>query len=76
MSEYAAGHVKRDPVTGAVAIRTVFPEVGPLAVHAWLCATMDSGAVAKVSSDVASWDDLYTPTPPAPAVEPAAAPTA
>jgi hypothetical protein len=61
MTEYKAGHVKRDPGTGAVAIRTVFPEVGPLAVHAWLVATTDSGAVAKVTTDVAGWDDLYTP---------------
>lgn len=59
--DYKTLHIKRDPDTGAVAIRTVFPEVGHLAVHAWLVATPGSGAVTKVTADVDGWDDLYTP---------------
>lgn len=58
---YQALHVKRNPVTGAVAIRTVFEEVGALADHAWLVATPGSGAISKTTADVDGWDDLYTP---------------
>jgi hypothetical protein len=58
---YLTGHVKRDPATGAVAIRTEFPEVGNLALHAWLVATTGSGAVTKITADVDHWDDLYIP---------------
>jgi hypothetical protein len=61
MADYQAGHVKRDPATGASAIRTVFPEVGPLIQHAWLVATVDSGAVSKTTADVHLWDDIYDP---------------
>jgi hypothetical protein len=59
--DYQTSHVKRDPSTGAVAIRTEFPEVGALAIHAWLVATTGSGAVTKTTADVDHWDDLYTP---------------
>lgn len=55
------GHVKRDPVTGAVAIRTHFDESNPqLAPMAWLVATMNLGPRTCPSSEVADWDDLYT----------------
>lgn len=61
MADYKTGHVKRDPATGAIAIRTEFPEVGHLVVHAWLVATIASGAILKITADVDGWDDLYTP---------------
>jgi hypothetical protein len=61
VADYKTGHIKRDPSTGAVAIRTEFPEVGALAVHAWLVATTGSGAVTKITADIDGWDDLYTP---------------
>jgi hypothetical protein len=61
MPDYQSLHVKRNPETGAVAIRTVFPEAGTMAQHAWLVATPDAGAVTKITADVDGWDDLYTP---------------
>lgn len=71
---YEAGHVKRDPATGNVALRTIFPEDDPMmASQAWLLATPNRGAVFLRTSDVTSWPDLYTPTStPPPADEPAA----
>lgn len=59
--DYKTGHIKRDPATGAVAIRTEFPEVGNLAIHAWLVATTGSGAITKITAEVDQWDDLYKP---------------
>lgn len=64
MSDYQTGHIKRDPATGAVAIRTSFPEVGDLSIHAWLVATKSVGAHTKITSEVEAWDDLYTPPEP------------
>lgn len=59
--DYKPLHVKRNPESGAVAIRTVFEEVGALAEHAWLVATPNAGAISKTTADVDGWDDLYTP---------------
>lgn len=61
MADYRTGHVKRDPATGAVAIRTVWDEVGPHAIHTWGVFTTGSGAVTKITSEVDHWDDIYTP---------------
>lgn len=62
MTEYNQGHVKRDPDTGAVAIRTQFPEdIEQLRGMAWLVATFNLGARNAFTSEVESWDDLYTP---------------
>jgi hypothetical protein len=57
------GHVKRDPETGCVAIRTIFPEdQGPqLANMAWLVATPNQGARHATTAEVEGWDDLYEP---------------
>jgi hypothetical protein len=61
------GHVKRDPETGAVAIRTIFPEDSSpqLAGMAWLVATPNVGARHVPSSGVDGWEDLYVPEVPA-----------
>lgn len=62
MTEYAAGHVKRNDETGAVAIRTVFPEDDPALVQmAWLISTSNIGARHTGTSEVDSWTDLFTP---------------
>lgn len=53
--------MKRDPATGAVAIRTIFPEEGAIASQAWLLATANRGAVFLRTSDLEAWDDLYVP---------------
>lgn len=59
---YQTGHVKRDPASGAVAIRTIQPDDDTAIVsQAWLLATPNIGAHFKSTTDVAGWDDLYTP---------------
>lgn len=53
-------HVKRNPATGDVAIRTMFnEELFPDLV--WLVATTGSGAKNADNAYVEGWDDLYTP---------------
>lgn len=72
---YLEGHIKRDPSSGSVAIRTIFPEDEPtLAGQAWLLATANRGALFLRSSDVENWDDLFVPDPADP-VDPYAPPT-
>ena len=59
---YSQGHVKRDPATGNVAIRTQFDDSIPeLAAMAWLVATALVGAKHATTAEVDGWDDLYTP---------------
>lgn len=54
--------MKRDPVTGSVALRTHFDESVPqLAGLAWQVATTDVGPRMASSAEVASWDDLHIP---------------
>lgn len=57
------GHIKRDPATGDVAIRTIFREdsTPQLANMAWLVATPNVGARHVPSSGVEGWEDLYIP---------------
>lgn len=72
---YLAGHVKHNPETGEVALRTIFPEdQGPqMANMAWLIATKNVGARNAPTSEVGSWADVYTPDAPVlPEVPPAA----
>lgn len=58
---YNQGHVKRDPDSGSVAIRTQFDDSVPeLAAMAWLVATVNVGARHAKTEDVDAWDDLYT----------------
>lgn len=61
---YQAGHVKRDPETGTVAVRTVFPDDENFAGMQWLTATTGRGAHNKATADVEGWDDLFVPVPP------------
>ena len=60
---YYEGHTKRDPATGDVAVRTVFPENQGtnLAKMAWLIATPTSGARHAETPEVEGWDDLFVP---------------
>jgi len=63
VSDYLKGHVKRDPATAAVAVRTIFPDDdGPLASMTWLIATPNAGARQARTAEVDSWTDIYTPT--------------
>lgn len=62
MTVYAQGHVKRDPETGDVAVRTKFtPRNERLARMAWLVATPTFGSRHAHTDEVAGWDDLYVP---------------
>lgn len=62
MTVYQAGHVRRNPETKAVAVRTHFSEVD-FPDMAWLIATVGMGALTKPSSAVEGepWIDLYVP---------------
>lgn len=62
------GHIKRNPETGDVAIRTIFPEdsTPQLANMAWLVATANIGARHVKSDEVEEWDDLHIPEGPPP----------
>ncbi|WP_161976289.1 Ig-like domain-containing protein [Mycolicibacterium sp. CH28] len=62
---YVTGDVKRDPTTGRIALRTVFPEstqqpgTGTPGWLTWLIATPNVGPIIGQTSDVDSWDNLY-----------------
>lgn len=57
------GHVLHNPDTGAVAIRTAFPE--DIADMVWLVAHHRLGARYVGADAVAGWNDLYAPPDPA-----------
>lgn len=60
------GHVKRNTVTGAVAVRTQFPADDPiLGKRAWQVATVNIGAKVLTAAeiDTEEWVDLYVPEP-------------
>jgi hypothetical protein len=60
--EYKVGHIKRNPETGAVAIRTIFPLTDDqFRAMAWLVATPNIGARNASTGDVETWEDLYIP---------------
>lgn len=63
MSNYQEGHVKHNPATKEVALRTIFPEdQGPqLASMAWLVATVNTGARSAKTEDVDAWEDVFIP---------------
>lgn len=64
MSAYATKHVKHNPATGAVAVRTSFPDEEPYKGQAWLAATIRNGAHFRSTAEVADWDDLFVPPAP------------
>lgn len=66
---YATGHVKRDPETGTVAVRTGWPDQDPWRKQLWMSATTRSGAHFLTAGDVEDWDDLYVPPEPEPEAE-------
>lgn len=59
---YKAGHIKRDPVTGHVGIRTVLQANQPATQqYAWSVSAHDVGSRNLSDADVADWEDLYVP---------------
>lgn len=66
MTEYRQGHIKHNPDTNEVALRTVFGEENPqMARLAWLIATPSMGARNAHTADVEAWADLFVPEQPA-----------
>ena len=80
--EYAVGHVKRNTVTGEVAIRNIFPlGTSPQQMMMeWLCAAVNTGPRNTWTTEVegTDWVDLFVPesnvAEPLPPVEPPAPP--
>lgn len=55
------GHVKRNPATNEVAVRSVFDENDPSLVgKAWLVIGPSRGARFASSTEVSGWNTLYT----------------
>lgn len=62
MTEYPTGAVKYDPVTKAVAIRTMLPDDEKYGHQAWLAAYTDAlGAQFRSSVFVVDWVDVPVP---------------
>lgn len=60
---YAPGHLKRNPETGEVALRTIFSEDqgGLMANRTWLLCSPSMGARNAKTVDVESWPTLFDP---------------
>ena len=58
---YQPGHIKRDPETSSCALRTAFPDEGAMARMAWLVSSTTLGARNAATSEVLTWQDVYTP---------------
>lgn len=59
---YLQGHIKRDPATGTVAIRSRFPDDRPeFERMQWHVASPVTGPRTASTTDVDAWDDLFTP---------------
>lgn len=62
---YAQGHVKHNPETGEVAIRTQFPlgENPQQQLMEWWCMSTTNAPRSTWTLEVDGWDDLYVPAP-------------
>ena len=71
MTDYYAGHVKREPGNGLIALRTTEaePVAGqevPFGGHrTWMVIGPFGGPMYMLTPAVDSWDDIYTAGPPA-----------
>ena len=57
MSDYQTGHVKHEPSTNQVAIRTIHDDP----TMQWSVGTATAGSRHVATADVETWADLYTP---------------
>lgn len=70
MTLYYAGHVKREPESGAVALRTPHPEPEegaeiPFGGHpTWMVISLYAGPIYMRTDAVEAWDDIYVAGPP------------
>lgn len=62
MSDYAAGHVKRNPENGTIALRTHFPDNSDFTNMLWLISNVVHGPSHAGNATVEGWDDLFVPT--------------
>lgn len=58
---YLTGHVKRNPTTGAVAVRTRFDERPEFERFHWQIASPISGPKTCATDEVEAWEDLFVP---------------
>ena len=56
--DYSEGDVKRNPDTGAVAVRTNLPDIEALAKRQWGVMTVDNGGHYASYEKVADWVDM------------------
>lgn len=72
MATYAPGHLKHDPATGTVAVRTKFPDEEPFTEQAWMVFTSEPRVAARPTTyvDGLGLPDAYTPPEPEPEPEP------
>lgn len=68
------GHVKHNPATNEVAIRTAFDET-QFPGMVWLVSSISMGARNARQDEVDAWADMYTPPPP-PTPDPSVGPPA
>lgn len=62
---YSQGHVKRNPDTGEVAVRTQYPEglSSQMDAMAWCVASPTTGPRSASTDEVGVWTDLVEVTP-------------
>lgn len=62
--DFEAGSGKYNPVTKALAVRTVYPDDEHFGGQTWLIATINLGAMSASTADVsvAPWVDITLPT--------------
>lgn len=61
MSDYKEGHVKRNPETGEVALRTHFADNADFVNMLWLVSNSVRGPYNVGTLAVDLWDDLFVP---------------
>jgi hypothetical protein len=65
---YRKGHIRRNPETGEIAIRTMFPEDqgSTLAGLAWIISSADNGARHSKTPEIEEdgWEDFWVPEEP------------
>lgn len=57
MTNYQTGHIKYEPETRQVAIRSIHDNSS----MRWVVATSSAGARSATDDEIAAWADLYTP---------------
>ncbi|WP_197381257.1 hypothetical protein [Mycolicibacterium mengxianglii] len=56
--DYETGSAKQNPETGAVAVRTIFPDLPAFADRQWAVMTVDNGGHYNSYDGIADWSDI------------------